>query len=112
MADVTLVVEQPTMSGSTIVFDASEVSSSSSGNFGGDHETANVIEKIPTEIQTVVVPDLESASEKAPVDAEQTAQDPNEVDWDGPNDPLRPLNWHIWRKAGIIVVLSVFRLLM
>jgi hypothetical protein len=30
------------------------------------------------------------------------ADDPNEVDWDGPDDPHNPRNWSV-RKRGIII---------
>lgn len=45
-------------------------------------------------------------------DVEAEIIDPNVVDWDGPGDPKKPINWSARRKGGIIVVLSVFRLLM
>lgn len=55
--------------------------------------------------------DLEGA-EKTTDQDERQHRDPNEVDWDGPDDPECPMNWPRWRKSWIIVILSVLRLLM
>lgn len=55
--------------------------------------------------------DLESAEKTADQD-ERQHRDPNEVDWDGPDDPECPMNWPRWRKSWIIIILSVLRLLM
>jgi hypothetical protein len=44
--------------------------------------------------------------------AEAAAPDPNMVDWNGKDDPERPINWPLKKKIGIMIVLGVFRLLM
>ena len=33
--------------------------------------------------------------------------DPNLVDWDGPDDPQNPRNWSSGKKAATVVVISV-----
>jgi hypothetical protein len=40
-------------------------------------------------------------SNEAPVTA-----DPNEVDWDGPDDPQNPMNWSVTRR-GVIVGMAM-----
>ncbi|KAH8691208.1 major facilitator superfamily domain-containing protein [Talaromyces proteolyticus] len=73
-------------------------------------------EKIITEIEIITSdlssssPDLEAAEKTADQD-ERHHRDPNEVDWDGPDDPECPMNWSRWRKSWIITILSVLRLL-
>lgn len=37
---------------------------------------------------------------------EQADQDPNIVDWDGPDDPENPMNWPTWRKVLAIGIVS------
>lgn len=95
---------------------------------GGDdntivtEETVNKVifvreEKIITDIEIVgsdlssSSPDLEAAETNTDQD-ERHHRDPNEVDWDGPDDPKFPMNWPRWRKTWIITILSVLRLLM
>lgn len=74
-------------------------------------------EKVITEIKIVgsdlssSSSDLEAATKTTDQD-EQQHRDPNEVGWDGPDDPECPMNWPRWRKSGIIIILSVLRLLM
>lgn len=41
----------------------------------------------------------------------QRLQDPNIVDFDGPNDPENPLNWSTTRKTTSIVIVSLTALL-
>ncbi|EEA22509.1 hypothetical protein TMatcc_001357 [Talaromyces marneffei ATCC 18224] len=75
-------------------------------------------EKLTTDVEFVPVgsdlssssSDLEAAEKTADQDDRQR-RDPNEVDWDGPDDPKYPMNWPRWRKSWIIVILSVLRLL-
>lgn len=50
--------------------------------------------------------EIEPTSEKA-VDE----SDPNEVWWDGPDDPANPLNWTSKRKWGNIAILSLVTLI-
>jgi hypothetical protein len=73
-------------------------------------------EKIITNIE-IVGSDLSSSSdleaaEKTTDQDERHRRDPNEVDWDGPDDPECPMNWPRWRKSWIIIILSILRLLM
>ncbi|KAI1776438.1 MFS general substrate transporter [Hypoxylon cercidicola] len=44
--------------------------------------------------------------EKAP--AEKLTQDPNIVDWDGPDDPTNPLNWSGLKKGLHVAYVSLF----
>ena len=39
------------------------------------------------------------------------SQDPNIVDWDGPDDPLNPMNWAASRRWGMIAVVSAITFL-
>jgi hypothetical protein len=52
--------------------------------------------------------DLEKAPSRtsAPDEAEGEEEDPNVVFWDGPDDPLNPMNWPNGRKWGAIAVVS------
>lgn len=85
--------------------------STSSGNISDDNDMKIAVEKgqFPSTSDLSIEIDSEKMMIMAP--AIETA-DPNVVDWDGPDDPERPMNWPFQRKSGIIVVLSVFRLLM
>lgn len=38
-------------------------------------------------------------------------QDPNVVDWDGPDDPENPLNWSLKKKGILITSISVITFL-
>ncbi|KAL8869865.1 MAG: hypothetical protein Q9174_003948 [Haloplaca sp. 1 TL-2023] len=37
---------------------------------------------------------------------QEDANDPNLVDWDGPDDPEKPTNWQPGRKYGIVAIIS------
>ncbi|KAF1998002.1 MFS general substrate transporter [Amniculicola lignicola CBS 123094] len=39
------------------------------------------------------------------------SEDPNIVDWDGPDDPQNPMNWPAKKKWGVIAVLSLVTLI-
>ena len=54
--------------------------------------------------------DLEKNGVKA-TEQEQEPQDPNIVDWDGPDDPANPVNWSLTKKWSNIAVLSAMTLL-
>ena len=45
------------------------------------------------------------------LDEKGSQQDPNIVDWDGPNDPENPLNWPTSKKVTAIGVISLITLL-
>ena len=32
--------------------------------------------------------------------------DPNEVDWDGPDDANNPRNWPVWRRGAIVGIVT------
>lgn len=51
----------------------------------------------------VAVADIEDQYVKEP----EGPQDPNIVDWDGPDDPENPLNWPSRKKVLIVVSISV-----
>ncbi|KAL2265966.1 hypothetical protein VTJ83DRAFT_5318 [Remersonia thermophila] len=51
-----------------------------------------------------------SGNEKG-VDTSEEETDPNIVSWDGPNDPLNPMNWTMKKKWTNIAVLSVLTLI-
>lgn len=43
--------------------------------------------------------------------AEETEQDPNIVDWDGPHDPENPMNWPEKKKWLNVAVLSILTII-
>lgn len=50
---------------------------------------------------------LSSSSSKTEMEAaEQTVSDPNNVNWDGPDDPENPMNWSAKLKWGNVAVIS------
>ena len=48
--------------------------------------------------------DLEDAPEKAAL------EDPNVVTWDV-DDPENPMNWHTWKKIGVVAVVAFITML-
>jgi hypothetical protein len=38
--------------------------------------------------------------------ADEESDDPNVVSWDGPDDPINPMNWSTGRKWGAMAVVS------
>ncbi|KAI4194833.1 MAG: hypothetical protein LQ350_007546 [Teloschistes chrysophthalmus] len=54
--------------------------------------------------------DVEKAGEgslsAAQAEEKEEHQDPNIVDWDGPDDPEKPTNWPAGRKSGIVAIIS------
>ncbi|CAJ2510891.1 Uu.00g065160.m01.CDS01 [Anthostomella pinea] len=60
---------------------------------------SNPIEEKETDVEAAKPP-----AAAADVDADA---DPNEVDWDGPDDPHNPKNWPVWRR-GVIVGMAMF----
>lgn len=76
-----------------------DISSTSSEN--GDHD----VEK-GQPMGTAVSGEGEDAKE-----GEGTAQDPNIVDWEGPDDPQNPMNWKPAKKWANIAILSFLTLL-
>ncbi|KAL1957864.1 hypothetical protein VTO42DRAFT_5429 [Malbranchea cinnamomea] len=63
---------------------------------------------------------LEASSHDQNVDTEQSAddpaanpsdRDPNIVDWDGPDDPMNPLNWSRKRKGTLVASISIITFL-
>jgi hypothetical protein len=47
----------------------------------------------------------------ATAEQKQTPNDPNIVDWDGPDDPENPLNWTSKRKFGATMSIALITLL-
>lgn len=37
----------------------------------------------------------------------EKAPDPNEVDWNGPDDPKNPRNWPAWRRFMLVGVITL-----
>jgi len=52
-----------------------------------------------------------SSNAPAPSANENEPQDPNIVDWDGPDDPSNPQNWPARKKWGIIAALAAITLI-
>ncbi|KAI8652917.1 MFS domain-containing protein [Fusarium keratoplasticum] len=50
--------------------------------------------------------DLEGSVTSVELEAADAPQDPNVVDWDGPDDPANPHNWSRARKGGTIALVS------
>lgn len=42
---------------------------------------------------------------------EKAPQDPNIVDWDGPDDPANPMNWSSAKKFAAIGIVSLITML-
>ncbi|CRG83296.1 putative transporter C530,02 [Talaromyces islandicus] len=42
----------------------------------------------------------------SPATLDENPQDPNEVDWDGPDDPHNPRNWNAWRRSMLIGIIT------
>lgn len=55
--------------------------------------------------------DERTLSNEAIADQPEVPQDPNVVDWDGPDDPKNPQNWAASRKWGIIGALAAVTLI-
>lgn len=51
---------------------------------------------------------IDSSKTSAKEETSETIEphDPNVVDWDGPNDPLNPMNWSATRRWGMLAVVS------
>jgi multidrug resistance protein len=61
---------------------------------------------------TLQMRDVEKAEpEKVAATADETSVDPNIVDWDGPDDPQKPLNWPARRKWRNVFTISALTLL-
>lgn len=54
--------------------------------------------------------DVERGSTPAD-DSQSGPRDPNLVDWDGPDDPMNPLNWPFRKKFVATATISVITLL-
>src|ERR1700761_461419 len=62
--------------------------------------------------RTSVDPDIEKDLEgKISRKSTTTEIDPNEIWWDGPDDPANPQNWPSSRKWSIVFVLSLITLI-
>lgn len=59
-----------------------------------DEKTSPLSNEPVAESQTSVVPDL----------------GPDEVDWDGPDDPKNPYNWSMWKKSRIFAIIMALNL--
>jgi len=42
---------------------------------------------------------------------EKAPEDPNIVDWDGPDDPANPMNWSSTKKIGSITMVTFLTML-
>ncbi|KAL9076670.1 MAG: hypothetical protein Q9157_003587 [Trypethelium eluteriae] len=56
---------------------------------------------------------IQASLEKEPEELEEVSEppDPNIVDWDGPDDPMNPMNWPAGRRWGMIAVVSAITFL-
>lgn len=81
-----------------------------------DADGTSISDKSDKEVDVRIDPDVERGipiinttddidEEKQP-DATATERDPNVVDWDGPNDPEKALNWPNKMKWGNVAVIS------
>ncbi|KAI0478860.1 hypothetical protein GGR56DRAFT_689889 [Xylariaceae sp. FL0804] len=55
-------------------------------------------------------PDLKRRGAATETNSMPPPQDPDVVDWDGPDDPANPLNWLGWKERLHVVFVSVFTL--
>lgn len=63
------------------------------------------------EVQDGQLKDLEanvqgSSHESQDIDEKEKTDDPNIVDWDGPDDPANPMNWPPWKIRTHIFLIS------
>ena len=65
--------------------------------------------------KTIDVENQDPREEKADptelADEKKVVDDPNVVDWDGPNDPANPLNWPTAKKVAALSLISFITLL-
>ena len=70
--------------------------------------TTTTLEQVAdTEPQNVPVRNIDIEANGASITVAESEKlpphvDPNEVDWDGPDDPQNPLNWSVARRAFIV----------
>lgn len=65
------------------------------------HSTANKTDK-----EVFVASARESCIDVEATPAPNEEQDPNVVDWDGPDDPANPQNWPSFRRWGTVAVVA------
>ena len=73
-----------------------KVDSHSSDNVDGTTKSADLEANVSASSQT-------SASDQK---KEDQTEDPNAVDWDGPDDPKNPMNWPAWKINAQIFLVS------
>ena len=73
-----------------------KVDSHSSDNVDGTAKSADLEANVSASSQT-------SASDQK---KEDQTEDPNAVDWDGPDDPKNPMNWPAWKINAQIFLVS------
>ena len=56
-------------------------------------------------------PDLNNSALDIASHDEKALQDPNIVDWDGPDDPENPLNWSSSKKLVAMTIVSLVTML-
>ena len=82
------------------------------------HDTSNAPARYETDVEGFTSektrykePTKENGSSGRSSEGEGSPQDPNIVDFDGPDDPENPLNWPGARKARSIAIVSLIALL-
>ena len=55
--------------------------------------------------------DLNNSAPDIVTHDKEALQDPNIVDWDGPDDPENPLNWASSKKLGAMTIVSLVTML-
>lgn len=87
--------------------DRSEVDLEKGNNYepNSDFETATIVPEPRSETGTR---DGAPAGEKS---SEEEDKDPNIVTWDGPDDPMNPMNWTMKKKWSNIAVLSILTII-
>ena len=89
-----------------------EVSNGSQGVDALHHSTSTSQCDEPTYSHDVEKqPDLNNSALDIATHDEKKLQDPNIVDWEGPDDPENPLNWASSKKLAAMTIVSLVTML-
>lgn len=85
-----------------------ELKEAASFNTSAASEKTNTDENAIQDVEKAIPDDQDIAEVAADTKAED---DPNIVNWDGPDDPENPMNWSSNKKATAIGIISFITLL-
>lgn len=87
---------------------------STSNGSGTQSSTPSSEPPVETDAKSRAQRDLEAGFEDTRNGREEkvdAAQDPNKVEWEGPDDPTNPMNWPQWKKMSQVVIVSVMTMM-